>query len=123
MDNNTNHLLDVLNLINNLQKSQLPSVDNTSCTRPILGNVPTLLNTRPVQFYSCNNTLLTVNYYVNNVLNTADTFRVENVGNSTVTVRLLAQEEDNYVSTDEFATININCICAIRCLNDININL
>ncbi len=119
MDNN--HLIDVLRLINNLQKeATIPT--NSSCTKPLLGNIDSF-NTRPVTFYSCNNSLLTVNYYVDNVLNTSSVFRIEDVNNSCVTVRLLAQDEDTYTATNEFATININCICAIRCLNDINLTI
>lgn len=118
---NNNHLIDVLKLINHLQKeATIPT--NASCTKPLLGDVNSF-NTRPVTFYSCNNSLLTVNYYTDNTLNTSSVFRVEDINNSCVTVRLLAQEEGAYVATEEFATININCICAIRCLNDINLTI
>ncbi|MBR4672518.1 MAG: hypothetical protein IKO78_04870 [Bacilli bacterium] len=118
---NNNHLIDVLKLINRLQKeATIPT--NASCTKPLLGDVNSF-NTRPVTFYSCNNSLLTVNYYTDNTLNTSSVFRVEDINNSCVTVRLLAQEEGAYVATEEFATININCICAIRCLNDINLTI
>ncbi len=126
MENNKcNHLLDILRLINNLQRRVPSYLENNTCSRPILGQNSSLIyNTRPVTFFLCNNEQLTISYTTDGTENTANIFRVESVSDSSVTVRLLSLQEDGtYVNTDEFATINIDCICAIRCLNDTNISL
>ena len=120
MENNTNHLLDILKLINNLQQSVVCQNSNNTCTRPILGINNTLqYNTRPVTFYLCNGELLTITS--NN--ESYSTFRIEKIDGNCVTVRLLTNQETGIVSTNQFATININCICAIRCLNDVSLTL
>ena len=120
LDNN-NHLLDILRFINNLQRNVSSCDINNNCLKPILGLNNTLeYNTRPVAFYLCNNELLTVSYTTSaGVEETTSVFRVENVSNNCVTLRLLQEQDDGtYTNTNEFATINIDCICAIRCLAD-----
>lgn len=124
MENNRNHLLDILSLINKLQKNTIcGNVDNT-CTKPILGlnNVLTY-NTRPVMMYLCNNTPLEINYTSGDENLTSTIFRVENIEDSCVTVRLLSQTDGLISATNEFATVNINCIAAISCLPDISLTL
>ncbi len=120
MDNTNNYLLDILKLINNLQKNATCGDINNSCTKPILGeNNNVIYNTRPVTFYLCNNNALTVSYTDGET----NVFRVENIDGNCVTVRLLVASEGNITATNEFATINIGCIAAIQCLNDINLTL
>ena len=116
MENN-NHLLDILTLINNLQKNVINNDTNNSCSRPILGDNTTLIyNTRPVTFYLCNNSPLTVNYSTGE----SSIFRIENIEGNCITVRILeSDDEGNITPTNEFATVNISCIAAIRCLSDI----
>lgn len=121
MENNTNHLLDILRLINNLQKNVICQNNNDTCTRPVLGlNNVLSYNTRPVSFYLCNNQELTITYSEG----TSSIFRVENINGNCITVRLLTTNETgDIVSTNEFATINISCIAAISCLNDVSLTL
>ncbi len=124
MNNERNHLLDILELINNLQKSTtgIDSNLNNSCSNPILGlNNNLLANTRPIMFYLCNNEPLSINFEGNE--NSTTIFRIEDVNNNLVTIRLLSQEDSTITSSNEFATININCIAAIRCLQDVSLTL
>lgn len=127
MNNNKNCLVDVLKLIDNLQKCSLKqdSLDN-SCSRPFLGlggNI-SYFNTRPVTFFHCDNSQVTLSYFVNGVENTSNVFRIENVEDSCVLVRLLTAGTDGtFTATNETALINIDCICAIQCLNDISLEL
>ena len=120
MENN-NHLLDILSLINNLQKNVVCNNTNNSCTKPILGDNNNLIyNTRPVSFYLCNNSPLTVTY----TNGESSIFRVENINGDCITVRILETDENNNItSTNEFATVCINCVAAIRCLSDISLSL
>ena len=65
---------------------------------------------------------MTLPYTVNGVNNTTTIFRVQNVGDKTVTVLLISDNGDGtYSSTNTFATINLSCICAIRCIGDTTI--
>ena len=55
--------------------------------------------------------------------NCSSVFRVEKVDNCCCTFRVLAENTDEsspypYVGTDSIFTMNINCLCCIRCLND-----
>ena len=120
MENN-NHLLDILSLINNLQRNVILGNTNNSCSKPFLGNNTALIyNTRPVSFYLCNNSPLTITY----ASGESSIFRIENIEGNCITVRILESDENNNItSTNEFATISINCIAAIKCLNDISLSL
>ncbi len=128
MENNNNCLAKILNVINILQNNaEKTECQDNSCTKPFLGPNTNILcfNTRPVTLYRCDNSLVTLNYTnANNEELTTTIFRVENVNNDSVGVLLLEQtidEEGNitYLNTNTYATINLKCICALRCLNDV----
>ena len=122
--NKENCLANILNVINVLQNNAEKLDCNYSCTRPFLGNTTTnpCFNTRLVTFYRCDNTLVTLPYTLNGVLDDTTVFRVENVTDNSVTVLLLADDgTGTYSSTNTYATINLGCICAIRCIGDTTI--
>lgn len=122
-DNNCNCLRDTLCVIVNLQK-QGQCIDGgiKSCDRPYLGlNNNTVYNTRPISFYTCpNNTLWSMPYTLNDTENTSTVFRVEAVEDCCCTCMVLAPGEDDntYQATNSFFTINLNCVGAMRCLDD-----
>ena len=125
--NNENCLSCILKAIVTLQNNadKTPCDDN-SCTRPFLGEVQELLcfNTRPITLYRCDNSLVTLPYTTNGLENTTSVFRVESVNDNSIKVRLLELNPDGtYTNTNTFATINLGCICAIRCLQDINLTI
>ncbi len=101
-----------------------------SCTRPYLGSSPNIIcfNTRPVTFYTCNGNIFTASYTLNGVSNTSSVFRVESVNNCCVKCRILRPNPDTsdvnrtYLATNEFITINLDCICVVSCLDDIIID-
>lgn len=123
-NNNCKSMQDTLCLIVKLQK-QGECIDQgiQSCDRPFLGiNSNNTLNTRPISFYTCQtNTLWTMPYTFEGEELTSSVFRVEQVHDCCCTCRVLRQTENSYESTDSFFTINLNCIGALRCLNDIYI--
>ena len=131
MDKFNNCLARILNVIKVLQNNaeKLDCNDN-SCTKPYLGlNVNTLcFNTRPITLYLCNNELVTLNYTnTDGEELTTTVFRVESVTDDSVGVLLLSESTDasgniTYTSTNTYATINLDCICAIRCLSDTIVN-
>lgn len=117
-------LTDTLCMIVKLQK-QGECIDdvNMSCDRPFLGiNSNNVLNTRPITFYTCpDNTLWTMPYTSEDGDGTSSVFRVEAVEDCCCTCRILRPTADGYDATNSFFTINLNCVGALRCLDDIYI--
>ena len=53
----------------------------------------------------------------------SNVFRVEKIDGCCATFRVLAENTDTtsiypYVATNSFFTMNLNCVCALRCLPD-----
>ena len=125
-----------LKLIDILQRSsQNDECFDNSCSRPFLGvNIPSLcFNTRPVTFYGCNNNLITVNYSTTingeTLTGTSSTFRVENVEDGCVVLSILIPNPDTtdtirpFINTRDTITINLGCVCALKCLGDTIVDL
>lgn len=121
----------LLKVIDILQRNASSSeCFDESCTRPYLGSAPNIIcfNTRPVSFYTKDGTLFTANYTLDGTTNSSSVFRVEGVDNCCVKCRILRRNPDtsdvnrNFLATNEFITINLNCICVVTCLNDIIID-
>ena len=122
--NKENCLANILKVINVLQSNAEKIDCNNTCTRPFLGEQTTnpCFNTRLVTFYRCDNTLVTLPYTLNGVSEETTIFRILSVTDNSVTVLLLADNGDGtYNNTNTYATINLGCICAIRCVGDTTI--
>ena len=105
-----------------------------TCDRGFLGCGATVLNcnTRPVTLYTCsgNGTPFAMPTTRENVVcgdegvTCSSVFRVEKIDGCCATFRVLAPNPDTtdvtspYVSTNSFFTMNLNCVCALRCLPD-----
>ena len=131
-NDNCSCIEDILKTILKLQKKKNSLCDDDTCTRPFLGPATNVLcfNTRPISLYSCcDHNLWSFPYTLNGEETTSSVFRVEAVDDCCVTCRVLAPNPDAtstlqpYVATNSFATININCIGAITCHNDLSIDL
>ena len=132
MCNNNNEcdncILEILKVINVLQSNACPDNCLASCDRPALGGGPNCIvcNTRPIMLYTCagNGTALAMPISRNATETEPSTvFRVEKVDGCCCTCRVLtAATGENptypFVGTDSLFTINTNCLCSIRCLND-----
>lgn len=121
----------LLKVIDILQKNSCGELcSDESCTRPFLGGSPTIIcyNTRPVTFYTCNGNIFTASYQVGGETRTSSVFRVERVDGCCVKCRILEANPDqsdptrSYIATNQFITINLDCICVISCLADIIID-
>ena len=125
MNNENSCLANLLKVITTLQDN-IEKIDNisNSCTRPFLGfNTIQPFNTRLVSFYRCDNTPITLPYLDGTTTLTTSVFRVQKVSCDTASVLLLADNGDGtYTNTNTFATINLNCVCAIQCLGDTTIS-
>ena len=92
------------------------------CDRPFLGPTTSTIcyNTRPVQFYTRSGELFNAQYTSNGKTLYSNIFRVERVNDCCCKCRILVKGCDDTISaTDSFVTINLRCMCALKCLNDI----
>ncbi len=106
-----------------------------SCDRGFLGYSTSTfnLNTRPIMLYTCagNGTPwsmpTTREPIVCDEVGTtcSNVFRVEKIDGCCATFRVLAPNPDTaeaamvpYVATNSFFTMNLNCVCCIKCLQD-----
>lgn len=123
-----NGILEILQVINVLQTNACPEGCLLSCDRPALGGGTNcvICNTRPIMIYGCGSNGVAWSMPISrdtSVSTTSNVFRVEKVDNNCVTFRVLATNTDTtsnypYISTDSLFTMDVGCICAIRCLND-----
>ena len=92
------------------------------CSKSFLGpNINCICyNTRVITIYNKNGSLFTTTYIdEDNVTQTSSLFRVERVLEDTCVLRILSEIDGDYVSTNNFITVNLGCICAIKCLDDV----
>ncbi len=120
----------ILNFILELQKNAEKTDLNSSngCDRPCLGlniNNGLIFNTRPITLYSCcTGELWTMPYTVNGTSGESTVFKVSKTDENCATFEILAENPDTtnptfpYISTNNFFTINLDCVLAIRCLAD-----
>lgn len=137
MSNNTsetNGIAEILQVILILQQNaSCPESCLDSCDKPVLGCGTTccVCNTRPIMLYTCcPNGTRPVSMPISKDIVTctrdeqcSSVFRVEKLECNTATFRVLAPNTEDtglfpYVSTNSFFTMNLDCLCCIRCLND-----
>ena len=135
-DNNCqNCIIEILQVINVLQSNACPDSCLLSCDRPALGGGSNCIicNTRPIMLYTCcgNGVPWSMPTVKENVVcgdegvTCSNVFRVEKIDGCCATFRVLAPNPDEtqvatipYVSTNSFFTMNLNCVCSLRCLQD-----
>jgi len=133
-DNNTNSLAEILSVILVLQQNACVDSCLDSCDRPMLGGGPTCLvcNTRPVMIYTCGNGSIPWSMPVTkdstatcegNSTTCSTVFRVEKIEGTCCTFRVLQDNPDTtslyrYVTTNSVFTMDLGCVCALRCLTD-----
>ena len=118
---NNRCIANLLKFVNLLQKNSTIDNQDITCTKPYLGPICRTIcyNTRPITIYTKNGDLFETTYTFNNETLTSSTFRVEKVEDNCVTLLILATNPDEtYTNTNSFITINLKCICAVKCLND-----
>ncbi len=99
-----------------------------TCDRGFLGCSTTSVNcnTRPVMLYTCCGNGVAWSMPISKdptVTTTSNVFRIEKIDGCCATFRVLAENTDEtdtnpYVATNSFFTMNLNCVCSLRCLND-----
>lgn len=125
-DHCDNCIADILKVILILQENanQLDSCLET-CDRGFLGQqcCPTCCNTRPIVLYTCGSNGIPLSLPISKSPTeetTSSIFRLEKLDDCCATCRVLTVNSDNttYTATNSFFTINLDCLCIIRCLND-----
>ena len=106
-----------------------------TCDRGFLGCGTTSINcnTRPIMLYTCcgNGTPWTMpttktdGSCGDEGVTCSSVFRIEKIDGCCATFRVLAPNPDTtevsvipYVATNSFFTMNLNCVCTLRCLQD-----
>ena len=135
-EKDTNCIAEILGVILVLQQNVCGDSCLDSCDRPMLGGGPTCLacNTRPVMIYTCGGgnvpwsmptTKDSTATCDDGSTGCSNVFRVEKIDGCCCTFRVLADNTDEntsatipYVATNSFFTMNLNCVCALRCLPD-----
>lgn len=128
-------IAEILTVINVLQQNANCCGETCleTCDRGFLGCGTTTLgcNTRPVILYTCcgNGQPWSMPTTRENVVCgdegvvCSNVFRVEKIDGCCATFRVLANNTEAstispYVATNSFFTMNLNCVCALRCLPD-----
>ena len=133
-NDNDNSIAGILRVILALQQNACPDSCLDTCDRPMLGGGTGCLvcNTRPVMLYTCCANGLPWSMPITkddtsactSATDTCSTvFKVEKVEGDSATFRVLAPNPDTtslypYVSTNSFFTMDLTCLCVIRCLSD-----
>ncbi len=119
----------ILNFIIELQKkAECINTNSAGCDKKHLGlnlNNGMIFNTRPITIYSCcNGTLWEMPYTLNETEGTSTVFKISKTDDNCATFEVLAPNPDTtnplipYISTNNYFTIDLDCVLAIRCLND-----
>ncbi len=102
-----------------------------TCDRGFLGcgTSTCCCNTRPVMFYLCGSNSDPLRMPISKSFDedtTSPVFRVEKLDGNCATCRVLAVNDDQssnglqpFVATNSFFTLNLNCLCCIKCLQDV----
>ena len=131
-DNENNCIKDILCVILVLQQNACGDSCLDSCDRPMLGGGPNCLicNTRPVMLYTCcgNGVAWSMPVAKDDTDACTETtcsnvFKVEKIEGTCATFRVLQENPDStstypYVGTNSIFTMNLGCVCSIRCLSD-----
>lgn len=130
-DNNTCNscISDIINRILILQKQNFGCDNYAGCDKPFLGPSISCIcyNTRPIQLFICGNgTPWTFDYTLSDgTTGSSSILRIESLEDCCLTCRILAlnEETNTYTNTNQFVTIDLKCCGAIRCFEDVSIEL
>lgn len=122
-------IAEILTVINILQQNaECGDACLDTCDRGFLGCCASSVscNTRPIMLYTCCGNgvpwAMPISKDPNETV-TSTVFRIEKIDGCCATFRVLAPNTDTsqpypYVTTNSFFTMNLNCVCTLRCLQD-----
>lgn len=119
---------EILTIINILQQNaECGDACLDTCDRGFLGCNASAVscNTRPIMLYTCSGNGVAWSMPVSkdpNETTTSNVFRIEKIDGCCATFRVLVPSTDTttfpFESTNSFFTMNLNCVCSLRCLQD-----
>lgn len=122
---NSYSFIKTLETILRLQQKNNDCEEYYGCQKPFLGSDgnKTCYNTRPITLYTCcNNTLITLPFELDDTNSNSSVFRIENLNDNFATFRILAKNTEpselTYIATEDFFTINLDCVGILKCLKD-----
>ncbi len=129
VNNCENCIAEILKVILLLQQSVCQNdTCLQTCDKGYLGqNCATFCNTRPIVLYTCSSASTPLAMPISkdpSITTTSNVFRLEKLDGNCATCRVLAPNDNAsttgfpYTATNSFFTINLNCVCIIRCLDD-----
>lgn len=125
--NNCGCIHDILKKILLLQKQDFDNECYAGCDKPYLGPTCTTIcyNTRPITLFNCcNGTNWSFPYTVNGVTSESNIFRIESLDDCCCTCRILYTNDEGVITaTNEFFTLDLKCVGAIKCLPDVSVDL
>ena len=122
-------IAEILTVINILQQNaECGDACLDTCDRGFLGCSASSVNcnTRPIMLYTCCGNgvpwAMPISKDPSETV-TSSVFRIEKIDGCCATFRVLAPNTDTeqtypYVSTNSFFTMNLSCVCVLRCLQD-----
>lgn len=121
-------IAEILKNILMLQNQDFDNECHTGCTKPYLGPTCNAIcyNTRPITLFNCcTGEPWTFPYVINNTTYYSSLFRIEALDDCCCTCRILYTNEENnsVVSTNEFFTLDLRCVGAIKCSPDVSVDL
>ena len=125
-NNNCSCIHEILKKILLLQKQDFANQSFAGCDKPYLGPIctPICYNTRPIMLFNCcTGSTWSFPYTQDGITNESNIFRVEALDDCCCTCRILAQSDDSLIATNEFFTLDLNCVGAIKCLADTSLDL
>lgn len=116
----------LLKLILVLQNNSMDiSCYSNDCSKPFLG--PSLsidcYNTRVITLYMKDGSLLNGTFNNGNEIIESSYFRIQAIDNDCCTLMILNKVDGSFIPTRRTIVVNIGCICAIKCIEDIRITL
>lgn len=119
---------EILTIINILQQNaECGDACLDTCDRGFLGCNASAVscNTRPIMLYTCSGNGVAWSMPISkdpNETTTSNVFRIEKIDGCCATFRVLVPSTDTttfpFESTNSFFTMNLNCVCSLRCLQD-----
>lgn len=127
-ESTNNCIHEILKTILVLQKqANMPECCLDTCDKNFLGGTACVCgyNTRPITLYLCGccNTALAMPISKDPAeTTTSSVFRIEKLDDNCATFRVLipttVEGVTTYTSTDSFFTVNLDCVCVLKCLGD-----
>lgn len=122
-------IAEILTVINILQQNaECGDACLDTCDRGFLGCSASSVNcnTRPIMLYTCCGNgvpwAMPISKDPDETV-TSSVFRIEKIDGCCATFRVLAPNTDTeqtypYITTNSFFTMNLSCVCVLRCLQD-----